>query len=397
MGLVSYWNFNDGSANDSYGDNNGIKYGNITFLQAGGPDQSGCLRFDGLDDYIIIPDSSSLDITEEITLSAWVKFDILPEEPPFILSKLGDNDFSEDIYKLGVDDYSEGYFDFRINSDYITGFLIEIEKWFFITGTFDSHVKKLYVNGNLINEEKQNGPIQTSNKSIYIGVDKDGVFNQFYNGSIDEIRIYNKSLSESEIGTLYMLSSGGIQPLKADAGGPYNGGLNQSIILYGSTYGGIPPYTYSWDLNSDGKYDDLMGINPEVDIDNYWFSNGTYPIGLKIVDNNGYSYTDVSLISVGLIDIKLNIESDILSGYFLLIVAIVIIFLILLFRFYFKKNKHSVIHEKESIKRCSICLGKFKENSLPITCDCGELYHDSCIKRVGKCPSCSKIYGGIEE
>ena len=65
---VSYWAFN-GNANDSWGTNDGIIYGNPEFF-SGKCDQG--LNFDGVGDYVTISDSSSLDITDEITVEAWI-------------------------------------------------------------------------------------------------------------------------------------------------------------------------------------------------------------------------------------------------------------------------------------------------------------------------------------
>ena len=75
-GLIAYWEFDEGGgtiAYDSAGDNNGTIYGAV--WTTGQID--GALSFDGVDDYVDVSDSASLDITAEITIGAWVKFNNL--------------------------------------------------------------------------------------------------------------------------------------------------------------------------------------------------------------------------------------------------------------------------------------------------------------------------------
>ncbi len=72
VGMISYWKFDEGAginARDSAGNNDGIlKEGPVwTSGKIGG-----ALEFDGADDYVEVPDSSSLNPTEEITVMAWI-------------------------------------------------------------------------------------------------------------------------------------------------------------------------------------------------------------------------------------------------------------------------------------------------------------------------------------
>jgi len=67
-GMVSAWSFNDGTAKDLLGKNDGIIHG---ATQAEGKYGS-CLSFDGKDNYVEIPDSPSLQLPEGITVAAWI-------------------------------------------------------------------------------------------------------------------------------------------------------------------------------------------------------------------------------------------------------------------------------------------------------------------------------------
>ena len=83
-------------------------------------------------------------------------------------------------------------------------------------------------------------------------------------------------------------------PLVADAGGPYSGYVSESIQLTGSATGGVSPYTYTWDLNNDGVYDDAVGINPT----HTWGAPGTYTIRLKVTDTRAINDTDTAQVTV---------------------------------------------------------------------------------------------------
>jgi hypothetical protein len=71
-GLVSAWHFDDGTATDIKGRNNGIVHG--ATVAAG--KYGNCLSFDGVDDYVEIPDSLSLHLPEDLTVAAWINVNV---------------------------------------------------------------------------------------------------------------------------------------------------------------------------------------------------------------------------------------------------------------------------------------------------------------------------------
>jgi fimbrial isopeptide formation D2 family protein len=86
------------------------------------------------------------------------------------------------------------------------------------------------------------------------------------------------------------------EPLIVDAGGPYTGYVSEPIQITGSATGGIPNYTYAWDLNNDGIYNDANGKT----ISYSWPAQGTKTIYLKVTDRVDKTATDTATVTVNI-------------------------------------------------------------------------------------------------
>jgi hypothetical protein len=90
--------------------------------------------------------------------------------------------------------------------------------------------------------------------------------------------------------------------LSANTGGPYSGKIDTSISLIGSASGGVPPYTFKWDLDDDGEFDDASGST----VTNSWDAPGEYTIRLKVIDENSVEATDDTIVTITNEDTKPN-------------------------------------------------------------------------------------------
>jgi len=90
--------------------------------------------------------------------------------------------------------------------------------------------------------------------------------------------------------------------LTADAGGPYAGKINELVTITGEAYNGVPPYTYEWDMDEDGNYDDATG----EEFTWYWSEPGNYNIWLKVTDKNLDEATDLSTVEITVDNTKPN-------------------------------------------------------------------------------------------
>lgn len=84
--------------------------------------------------------------------------------------------------------------------------------------------------------------------------------------------------------------------MTADAGGPYNGMVDEPVTITGSAKNGVPPYTYEWDLDDDGNYDDDTGKT----ITYTWNQPGTYTIWLKVTDDLDNTDEDYATVTITL-------------------------------------------------------------------------------------------------
>ena len=74
-----------------------------------------------------------------------------------------------------------------------------LNTWTHVAMTYNGAQMRLYVNGVLVGQRAQTGSIQTNNGQLRIG--GSAAFGEFFQGMIDEVRIYNRALSATEITT----------------------------------------------------------------------------------------------------------------------------------------------------------------------------------------------------
>ena len=208
-GLIGYWPFN---GKDIVGDvvydrsgkgNNGTMVNGPTKV-VGKLGQA--LKFDasrGLESaYVTVPNSSSITSSSSMTVSFWTKPSVgygTPTSNPGLVAKKGS------WGGLWVSSVSGGVWGRFFQSDStvreLSLFIIPIERWSFISATADSSsgTIKLYINGILKQSLSYDGTLRSSTDALLIA--RQGTEN--FAGSLDDVRIYNRALSASEITKLY--------------------------------------------------------------------------------------------------------------------------------------------------------------------------------------------------
>jgi len=211
-GLVSHWEFDEGTgsiAYDSASTNHGTIYGAAwTTGQIGG-----ALDFDGVDDYVEIIDSDdSLDIEDNITIAAWVKLNDL-NNVYFIVAKQPTGTSRTNypgnyVFRTTpLDGYLQLYYqtgtgDKEISKNTSTSG-IGAGAWNYVSVTLvEGGNVNFYINGSPAGTLPQEGVFGLINdEPVRIGTRKDGW--SYFNGTIDDVYIYNRALSAGEIKQIY--------------------------------------------------------------------------------------------------------------------------------------------------------------------------------------------------
>lgn len=208
-GLVSQWSFNtnqSGNATDDMGRNNGTCSGTTcpTWNEGNGS-VGGGYYFDG-GDYVNI-NGSVEDDPDLLTISLWAKWKAGSNDAVF-----GHRNSTTELIQIAITSSTTAIFQLRSsgNSLKTITYTGDTSKWHYYVGILDvaSNSHKFYVDGVLVGTDTTNFGSKTfnSNKQT-IGASNDGNYNFDFNGAIDEVRIYNRSLSASEVLDLYNIGT----------------------------------------------------------------------------------------------------------------------------------------------------------------------------------------------
>jgi len=203
-GLVGYWNLDQGSgsiANDSSGYNN---HGTIYGASWTSGKVNGGLNFDGFNDYVNCGNNATLDPTKEATIAAWVNFKKLPSTAGHIMAVAGRSYNGAD---LDMQAEPDNKFKFYIGSGApnvaISNTVAQADKWYHVVGTYQANSNiKIYVNGTL-DGTTSIGIARVHNPGTFCFGASSYWGGRFFNGTIDEVKIYNRALSAEEVKAEY--------------------------------------------------------------------------------------------------------------------------------------------------------------------------------------------------
>src|SRR3954471_22704930 len=224
-GLVAAYGFDEGQGNVA-GDASGI--GNDGRVE--GPAWSrdgrhgGALSFDGTNDWVSVADGGSLDLTQGMTLEAWVRPSALGANWRTVLFKERPGNLSYGLYanrETGVPD-AQVYGGGAHEADAAGG--LPSGQWAHLAATYDGNLLRLYVNGKQAAQVDVGAPIETSGGVLHIG--GNAIWNEWFAGLIDDVRIYNRALDATQINTDMTLAVGVPEP-------PPGGGAEGLVAAYG--------------------------------------------------------------------------------------------------------------------------------------------------------------------
>jgi len=205
----------DGNANDMSGNgNNGIAY-NITPSsdRFGNPNNS--YSFSGSNSYIEVRGTPSVYPGDQVTFSAWVK---LPSNLQAPWATIVQRKLKGHWYDAVLRVFNGNEWQFVVSNGQawkgVQTYATQPNSWHHLVGIYSNSIVSLYVDNLLVgysNNQKVNGELEYINIGRYI--DGTGTIS-YLKGEIDDVRVYNRALSASEVQALYQMSTSLPQPAK---------------------------------------------------------------------------------------------------------------------------------------------------------------------------------------
>ncbi len=195
LGLIAAWHFNEKSgtiAGDSVAGHNGVISG-ATWVSG---IHGSALQFNGVDNQVQISKAGFNPVGNSISFSFWFRLNAVGDNGTFIYQNVK--------YIVSIDAQGRPGFALytpvwsSLNSGY-TNRVLDTD-WHHVAMTYDGSMMKIYLDGLLRTYTANTGNLQSSNSDAYIG--RETPTNPF-KGTIDEMLVYNRALTDSEILQIY--------------------------------------------------------------------------------------------------------------------------------------------------------------------------------------------------
>jgi Concanavalin A-like lectin/glucanases superfamily len=296
-GLVAYYPFN-GNANDESGNGNHGTVNGATLTTDRFGNANRAYNFNGTTDFIDVADSPTLDVTSELTLSVWIN--------EFSANlNVSQSAYNGRIIEKGYAGQNNGYLldavgsinsnpcsntATTIKTRFIAGVGVmgnscySFNNWHHLIATFNQGLLKVYIDGVL--DVSYNGTVSTiptNNLPLRIGYTQGaaGCGCEYFRGEIDDIRIYNRALSESEVQQLYGTYTASAPPVPTQ--------LSSQIIKMGNASNAV---FLLWQTTTSAK-------SYEIYRDGQLVGRNTNPIFRELLDAGTYSYQVVAVNDYG--------------------------------------------------------------------------------------------------
>jgi hypothetical protein len=203
-GLVAGWSFDEASgtlATDRSGNNNTATL--VNGVARGTGNYGGGLTFDGINDYLSIPNSASLDVSgTELTLSMWINPQALAGGDSVVLGKFWNATMTSPYYQYGLELSGGTVPVFQVGTTggvqlASMGSALALNQWSNLAIVFNGSQAQFYVNGALVTTASLSASITARGNALRVGADAST--QQFFKGSLDDVRIYTRALTTAEI------------------------------------------------------------------------------------------------------------------------------------------------------------------------------------------------------
>lgn len=216
-GLITYFPFNENANDESQNNHNGVVNG-ASLTSDINDNPKSAYYFDGKDDYIQIKNHSDFN-SNEMTISLWFKKDKSTTGPSYMdrrvkgLIFMGrDTDGRNRRFDISLWQPKSPYYIQASTCNGIersVGSIGDItdEKWYHVVFSFDNDSLQVYKNGERTGASKvKNGVAKIADDIVFGKVSMNSERNRYFDGKIDEVRIYNRVVSEEEVKMLFDLN-----------------------------------------------------------------------------------------------------------------------------------------------------------------------------------------------
>jgi hypothetical protein len=198
-GLIVSLGFDEasGSVRDSSGHANGGTVSGAKRVTGGRHGKA--MSFDGVNDYVSVADSSSLDLKSGMTLEAWVRPSSLGSAWRQAILKENGRTASYGLYANTDEGRPSGYVRRASEVGATSSSKLALNTWSHVAATYDGATLRVYVNGVQKGSRTTTGLISVGNGPLKLG--GNAIFGEWFKGLIDDVRVWNRALSASEVRT----------------------------------------------------------------------------------------------------------------------------------------------------------------------------------------------------
>ncbi|HSU55734.1 MAG TPA: immunoglobulin domain-containing protein, partial [Candidatus Dormibacteraeota bacterium] len=307
-GLSGWWP-GEGNANDLASTNSGILQAGATANAVGFVGSA--FGFDGTNNFIQFPDSQLFHPTT-LTIEAWVRFTSLdsaglgtsPAGEQYIVFKQNSRTTSFEGFDLGKERVS-GTDRFRFivsaksaqSAEIYSSTTISTGVWYHVAGVRSANSTLLYVNGALERQTNVGFAQDYGTLPLYFGTSGQTSWDHKFKGTLDEVSLYNRDLSASEIAAIYNAGIAGKcgppRILSQPQSQTVAAGTNITLTV---TTTGLVPLSYQWQLSGTNLAGatstnlTLTNVQPA--------SSGNYR--LTATNAEGYATSAIAVVTVHL-------------------------------------------------------------------------------------------------
>lgn len=297
-GAVGVWHLGESSGTTSFdssqGGSNGTHINSPTIINNASCPFGRCLYFNGVDELVNVTDASAVNLQNNtFSIMAWIR---PAQTDGQLITGMKLNNTANYIYQIGITDAGENFvfalFDGTSNPMVTSTVNVVAGELYLLVGTYNGTDMELFVNATSEGTTSASTNITTT-EPVYVIGRNPGSANRFFNGYIDEVRMYNRILSDTEIQEIY---NNGIDNLST-LGEEETEGATIVIDDPEETIYGIENVTINFTVTDDTEstFNVSVFLNGSSIFNNETFANNTRQLVFEPIVEGDYNLTITAL------------------------------------------------------------------------------------------------------